>query len=74
MAPPLEYFLITVKVVSLEKVSFSDTQIPKGVCLHIGSHDKYYLLNGGNLLQTIKMQLCQKQKSFCVVFFFFLHF
>ena len=31
-AAPLQYLLITVKVVALEKVSFSDTQNPKGVC------------------------------------------
>ena len=29
---PLQYLLITVKVVALEKVSFSDTQNPKAVC------------------------------------------
>ena len=32
MAAPLQDLLITVKVVSLEKVSFSDTQNPKTVC------------------------------------------
>ena len=32
MVEPLKYLLITVKVVALEKVSFSDTQNPKGVC------------------------------------------
>ena len=32
MAEPLEYLLITVKVVALEKVSFSDTQNSKAVC------------------------------------------
>ena len=37
MAAPLQYLLITVKVVPLEKVSFSDTQNPKAVCLHIDS-------------------------------------
>ena len=31
MAAPLQYLLITVKVVALEKVSFSDTQNPKAV-------------------------------------------
>ena len=29
MAAPLQYLLITVKVVALEEVSFSDTQNPK---------------------------------------------
>ena len=32
IAEPLQYLLITVKVVVLEKVSFSDTQNPKAVC------------------------------------------
>ena len=32
MVEPLQYLLITVKVVALEKVSFSDTQNPKAVC------------------------------------------
>ena len=32
MAPPLQYLLITVQVLALEEVSFSDTQIPKTVC------------------------------------------
>ena len=32
MAELLQYLLITVKVVVLEKVSFSDTQNPKSVC------------------------------------------
>ena len=37
MAAPLQYFLITVNVVALEKVSFSDIQNPKTLCLHIDS-------------------------------------
>ena len=32
MAAPLQYLLITLKVVALEKVSFRDTQNPKVVC------------------------------------------
>ena len=32
MVEPLKCLLITVKVVALEKVSFSDTQNPKGIC------------------------------------------
>ena len=32
MAASLQYLLSTVKVVALEKVSFSDTQNPKAVC------------------------------------------
>ena len=32
MAAPLQYLLITVKIVPFEKVSFSDTQNLKAVC------------------------------------------
>ena len=32
MAAPLQYLIITVKIVASEKVSFSDTQNPKSVC------------------------------------------
>ena len=32
MAAPLQYLLVTEKVVALEDVSFSDTQKPKTVC------------------------------------------
>ena len=32
MAAPLQYLLITVKVVALEKLSFSGTEYPNAVC------------------------------------------
>ena len=34
---PFQYLLITVQVVALEEVSFSDTQTPKVFCEHIDS-------------------------------------
>ena len=37
MAESLQYLLSTVKVVGLEKVSFSDTRNPKAVCSDIDS-------------------------------------
>ena len=37
MAAPLQYLLITVKVVALEAVSFSDTQNPKTLLTHLQS-------------------------------------
>ena len=40
MAVPLRYLLITVKVVALEKVSFSDRKNPKPVSLHIDSQSQ----------------------------------
>ena len=33
----LQYLLITVKLIALEKASFSDTQNPKALCQHIDS-------------------------------------
>ena len=35
MTAPLQYLLITVNVVALKKVCFSDKQNPKAVCSHI---------------------------------------
>ena len=37
MAEPLQYLLISVKVVALEKISFGDKQNPKGGCWDIDS-------------------------------------
>ena len=37
MTAPLQHLSIPVKLVALEKVSLSDTQNPKTVCLHIDS-------------------------------------
>ena len=37
MAAPLQYLVITVEVVLLEKLSFNDTQNPKVVLQHIDS-------------------------------------
>ena len=64
MAAPLKYLLITLKLVALEKVSFSNRQIPKT----LASDDKHYLLNRDNLAQPIQMQLFQKQKAFSQLF------
>ena len=71
IAAPLKYLSITVKVVALEKVSFSDRQIPTALVNTLTVNDKRYLLNRDNLLQPIEMQLSQKQKTFSD---FFLHF
>ena len=37
MAAPLQYLLLNLKVVALEKVSFSDRKYPKSVFQHIDS-------------------------------------
>ena len=73
MAAPLKYLLITLKLVALKKVSFSNRQIPKTVFVNtLPEDEKYYLLNRDNLAQRIQMQLSQKQKTFCQFSFAFL--
>ena len=62
MAAPLQYLLNTLKVATLERVFFSNTQYPKGVCY------KHYLLNRENLTQPIQIQLYEKQKTFSEFF------
>ena len=59
------------KVVPLEKLSFSDTQNPKTVVNTLTVDEKRYLLHRDNLTQPIQMQLSQKQKTFsecCLAF------
>ena len=74
MAAPLKYLLITLKVVALEKVSFSNTQIPKLFVNILTANDKHYMLNRDNLTQPIQIQLSQKQKGFSEFFSTFLNF
>ena len=67
----LQYLLITVTVVPLEKVSFSDTQNPKAIFQLLTVDEKHYLLTRDNLTKAIQIQLFEKQKTFPQ---FFLHF
>ena len=69
---PLQYLIITVKVVPPEKLSFSDTQNPKTVVNTLAVDEKRYLLHRDNLTQPIQMQLSQKQKTFPEFFLGFL--
>ena len=64
----MPYRLITVKVIALEKVSFSDIQIRKTVFNTLIAHNKQYLLNRDNLTKPIQMGLSQKQKTFSKLF------
>ena len=60
------------KVITLEKVSFSDIQNPKTVFNTLTADDTYYLLDRENLREAIQMELSQKQKTFSEFFFAFL--
>ena len=71
MAAPFQYLLITMKVVALEKASFSDTQNPKTVFNILTVEDKHYLLNRDKLTQPIQVQLSKKETAFSDFFFHF---
>ena len=71
MAEPLQYLLITLKVVALEKVSFSDKQNPRLFVNTLTVNGKHYLLNRDNLTQAIQIQLSEKLKAFSEFFFVF---
>ena len=71
MAEPLQYLLFTVKVIALEKFSFSDTQNPKSVNT-LTVNEKQYLITRDNLTQKIQMEFSKNQKKNFQ--FSFLHF
>ena len=71
MGALLQYLLISVKVVALKKLSFSDTQNPKTVNT-LTVNNKHDLLKRDNLTQPIQMELSQKERTFCEFFFVFL--
>ena len=68
MVALLQYLLITVNVVPLENVCFSDKQILRLFVNTLIVDDKLYLLNRDNLMQPIQMQLYQQQKTFSEFF------
>ena len=71
MALPLQYLLITLKVILLEKVSCSDRQNPDAVFNTLAVVEKHFLLTRDNLMQTIQIKLTQN-KTFSQFFFAFL--
>ena len=72
MVAPLKYLLITLKVVSFEKVCSSNRQFLTLFVNAFPANDKHYLLNRDNLAQPIQMQLSKKQKTFSQFPFAFL--
>ena len=57
------------KVVPLQKVSFSDTQILTLFVNTLTVDEKHYLLTRDNLMQPIQIELYQKQKTFFEILF-----
>ena len=70
MAEPLQYLLITVKVVHCKKSLLVIHKILRLFVNTLTVNDKHFVLNRDNLLQPIQMQFCQKEKT-CSQFFFF---
>ena len=69
---PLQYLLLTVKVVTLQKVSL--LVIHKILRLFVNTltvDEKRYLVTRDNFTQRIETQLSEKQKTFFNFFFFF---
>ena len=69
MAATLQYLLITVNVVALEKSLLVINRILRLFLNTLTVNDKHYLLNRDNLTQSIQMQLYQKQKTLSEFFF-----
>ena len=70
---PVQYILITVKVVPLEKVSLLVIhKILRCFVNTLTVDEKHYLLTRDNLTETIQIQLSQKQKNFFEFFLAFL--
>ena len=72
MAAPLQYLLITVKVVALEMSVLVIHKILRLLVNTLTADDKHYLLNRNNLAQPIHIQLSEKQKIFSEFFLPFL--
>ena len=68
MAAPLQYLLITVKVVALEKVFLIIHKILRLFLNRLTVDDKHYLFNTDNLAQPIHMVLNKKEKTFSQFF------
>ena len=68
MAAPLQYLLITVKVVALKKSLLVIHKILRVFFNRMRVDDKHYLLNRDKLSQPIQVQLSQKQKAFSQFF------
>ena len=70
-AAPSLYSLIIVKVIELEKVTFSDMEVLRLFFKGPTADDKHSLLSRGNLMQRIQMDLSQELKNFNQLFFAF---
>ena len=70
MAATLQYLLITVNVVALEKSLLVINRILRLFLNTLTVNDNHYLLNRDNLTQSIQIQLYQKQKTLSEFSFF----
>ena len=71
MRAPLSSWVITVKVMELQKSLLETWKFFSRFFNTLTTDDKYSLISSDNWMQTIQIHLCQKQKIFSQ---FFLHF
>ena len=65
MTAPLHNSSVTLTVLAMEKVSFSDTQNPKTALVNtLAVNDKHSRPSRDNLTQPIQIKLSQKQRIF----------
>ena len=69
MAATLQYLLITVKVFESEKSLLLIHKILRLFVNTLTGDERHYVLNRDKLMQTIKIQLSERQTTFCVFSF-----
>ena len=72
MAAPLQHLSNTLMAVVLEKSLKVIHKILRLLVNTLTPDDKHYLLNRNNLVQSIQIQLSEKEKKFSEFFFAFL--
>ena len=72
MAATLQYLLITVKVFESEKSLLLIHKILRLFVNTLTGDERHYVLNRDKLMQTIKIQLSERQTTFGIFFFAFL--
>ena len=72
MAAPLQHLSNTLMAVVLEKSLKVIHKILRLLVNTLNPDDKHYLLNRNNLVQSIQIQLSEKEKKFSEFFFAFL--
>ena len=68
MRAPLSSWLITVKVIELQKALLETWKFFRNFLNTLTADDKYSLISGDKWMQTIQMHLSEKQNIFSIFF------